>query len=295
MIRSLVAVTVAFFVAIAGASSARATAAAQPGRITVITDSVMTAVLWNATPLATLENGFSDVDMEVGICRTLTGESCAFDDERVPTLVDLVQSLGSQIGDTVVVEVGYNDPLATFPSSFKQAVQTLLAAGVKRILWVNYHVWDPQFATMDTMLAQLARAYPQVSIVDWETDSAAQYHWFQGDGVHLVYDGAMALATLVNVALKETVTPLTVQAGSVQHARVGQPFSLPLDATGGVAPYQWQVTVRALPRGLHLLADGLLEGVPKTQGRAVVHLLVTDSAGRVVRKSLTLMTEAANS
>jgi hypothetical protein len=293
MTRALLAVVLAFSVALAGAGRARASAASQPGEITMITDSVMTAVLWNPAPLAQLENGFSNVDMEVGICRTLTGESCLFQGQRVPTLVDLVQSLGNQIGDTVVVEVGYNDPVATFTTEFQQSVQTLLAAGVKRILWVNYHVWDPQYATMDTMLAQAAKAYPQVTIVDWESDSALQYNWFQGDGIHLVYPGAVALAKLVNVALKETVTPLTVQAPSVEHARVGQSVSVPLEATGGVAPYQWQVTVRGLPRGLHLLASGLLEGVPKSRGDDVVHLLVTDSAGRTARKSLTLVTAAA--
>src|SRR5579871_5613374 len=274
MTRALFVAVLVSLVAFAGAGRARA---AQPGEITVITDSVMTAVLWNPAPLAQLENGFSNVDMEVGICRTLTGESCLFQGQRVPTLVALVQSLGDRIGETVVVEVGYNDPLATFTTEFQQSVQTLLAAGVKRILWVNYHVWDPQFATMDTMLAQAAKAYPQVTIVDWQSDSNLQYNWFQGDGIHLVYPGAMALAKLVNVALKETVTPLTVDAPSVEHAQVGQSLSVPLEATGGVAPYQWQVTTRGLPRGLHLLANGLLEGVPKSRGDDVVHLLVTDS------------------
>lgn len=293
MTRSLLAAFLALSVALAGAGEARATATTQPGEITVISDSVMTAVLWNAAPLALLENGFSNVDMEVGICRTLTGESCVFQGQRVPTLVDLVQSLGNQIGDTVVVEDGYNDPLAGFTAEFQQSVQTLLSAGVKRILWVNYHVWDPQFATMDTMLAQAAKTYPQVTIVDWESDSAAQYNWFQGDGIHLVYPGAMALAKLVNVALKETVTRLTVEGGLVQHAQVGRSFSLPLAATGGVAPYQWQVIVRGLPRGLHLLANGLLEGVPRSRGDDVVHVLVTDSAGRTARKNLTLLTAAA--
>ena len=287
-IRSLLAVIAVVLAAIAGTAGPARAAGATPGRVTVIADSVMTAVLWNAKPLSILEHGFSDVDMQVGICRTLTGESCPFDGERVPDLIDLVQSLGSQIGQTVVVEVGYNDSPATFASSFKQSIQALLAAGVKHIFWVNYHVWQPEFATLDDTVAKLARKVPQVTVVDWQTVSAVQYHWFQGDGIHLLLPGAMALATLVNTTLTETLTPVTPPTLPVEHVTVGKSFSLSLAPEGGIAPYQWQVTRAALPRGLHLLADGLLEGVPARPGKAVIHLLVTDADGKNAPMTLRL-------
>ena len=211
----------------------------------------------------------------------------------MPDLVDLVQSLGSQIGETAVVEVGYNDPPATFGSAFKQSVRALLAAGVEHIFWVNYHVWQPEFAAMDDTLARLAGAFPQVKIVDWETTSAAQYHWFQGDGIHLLLDGATALATLINTTVTETLTPLEAPSEPAEYLTVGRPFSIPLEPVGGVAPFQWQVTRRALPRGLHLLADGRLEGVPRSPWQAVVHLLVTDAEGKAAPVTMTLVSTAA--
>ena len=46
-------------------------AAADAPRVTVIGDSVLTAVEWNATPRAILQQGL-DVQWDVGVCRTLT-------------------------------------------------------------------------------------------------------------------------------------------------------------------------------------------------------------------------------
>ncbi len=134
--------------------SARAptAAAAQPDRITVIGDSVLTAVQWNAQPRSILERGFPAVDLDIAVCRRLTGSSCPFEGERPQNLVDTVQALGDAIGTTVVVEVGYNDPEAGFADAVDASVEALLAAGVERILWVNYHDFVPRYARMNAVL-----------------------------------------------------------------------------------------------------------------------------------------------
>ena len=49
----------------------------------------------------------------------------------------VVHSLGSGIAPTVIVEVGYNDFAETFPQAVEDAIDALLAAGVKRILWIT--------------------------------------------------------------------------------------------------------------------------------------------------------------
>jgi hypothetical protein len=275
--------------ALASAGGAGSASAATPGKITVISDSVMTAILWNAQPLAALEQGFPNVDMEVGICRVIVGESCDFMGGHVPSMVDEIQMLGNDIGQTVVVEVGYNDPLSTFASEFQQAVQDLLDAGVTHIFWLNYHVWLPEYATMNQILATAAKQYPQVTIVDWASDSYLQYNWFQGDGIHLIGGGAMAMATLVNHVVTETLTPLEPPTEPVEHVTVGKRFSLPLKPNGGVGPYAWQVELHALPRGLHLLADGVLEGALKSAGSSTLRLKVTDAAGWSAQVSLRLV------
>src|SRR5690348_10986389 len=122
---------------VAAWSSSGVTAQTTP-ELTVIGDSVLTAVQWNQAPLSILEQGF-DVNMQIGVCRTLTGRSCPFNGTRVPTLLDLVHTLGSQLGPNVLVELGYNDAPDTFSQSVEQAIAALLAAGVQRIFWVNMH------------------------------------------------------------------------------------------------------------------------------------------------------------
>jgi hypothetical protein len=273
---------------LAAGSSPAAAAYAQPDRVTVIGDSVLTAVQWNQQPLSILEQGFANMDLEIAICRTLTGESCPFDGGRPPTLVDLVQGLGGQIGATVVVEVGYNDPEATFADAVNASIQKLLDAGVQRILWVNYHDWLPQYTRMNATLANVAKAYPQVSIVDWQALSLNRYSWFQGDGIHLVHDGAIALATLIHDSIVRalappppppTFDPLVVDPPRLSAVQVGERFSMRLDVSGGEAPYRWRVTSGPLPRGVHLLANGVLTGKPARAGRIRLALAVKDAAG----------------
>jgi Putative Ig domain len=260
---------------------------AQPNRVTVIGDSVLTAVEWNAQPLSILEHGLPDVDLQIAVCRRLTGMSCPFEGERPPNLIDAVHALGNQIGATVVVEVGYNDPEQGFGDAVNTSIQTLLAAGVQRILWLNYHDWVPQYAEMNTILAQVAEQYPQVTIVDWQADSFIRYSWFQGDGIHLVQPGAVAIATLIHNAIVTALAPppppppppLVVPVPSPKVLRVGRRFTEQLGVSGGEGPYRWRVTSGRLERGLHLLANGILTGRPTKPGRVTIELAVSDSSG----------------
>jgi hypothetical protein len=274
---------------------------AQPNRVTILGDSVLTAVEWNQKPLSTLEQGFPDMDLQIGVCRVLTGESCPYEGGRVPNLLQTVQGLGDEIGATVVVEVGYNDPEDGFGDAVDASIQALLNAGVQRILWLNYHVWDPRFAAMNAALADVAKNYPQVTIVDWQADSSTQYSWFQGDGIHLVYDGAVAMANLIHSALVNAFAPppppLVVSAAKLPSLQVGRAFTAQLVVAGGVGPYRWRVTTGPLGRGLHLLANGLLTGTPTRAGRIVVGLSVSDSSGESasVRTVLTIAARAPTS
>jgi len=272
--------------ALAALSPAGAGATAQPGRITVIGDSILTAVEWYSQPRSVLEQGFADVDLQIAVCRTLTGPSCPFEGERPQNLVDLVQSLGPGIGSTVVVEVGYNDPEEGFADAVDQSVHALLAAGVRRILWVNYHDWVQPYGQLNAILAQTVAKYPQVTIVDWQADSLNRYSWFQSDGVHLVTAGAMALASLIHDALVSALAapastaPLIVaHAPTVTVTQVGTRFSAQLGVTGGKGPFRWRVTRGRLARGLHLLPNGVISGTPTTPGRMTVELVVSDASG----------------
>src|SRR3954447_934674 len=121
---------------VAASASASARVTTDPPRLTILGDSVLTAVEWNDAPLATLQHGF-DTYMDIAVCRRIVAPSCPYEGGRVPTLMDVIDALGVRLGPTVLVEVGYNDELATFSQDVDGAVQAMVHAGVRRILWTN--------------------------------------------------------------------------------------------------------------------------------------------------------------
>jgi hypothetical protein len=278
-------VATAFLVATLGLLATGATAAEQPPQVTVIGDSVLTGVLWNEQPLAILEQGI-EMKLDIGVCRRLTGVSCPFEGGNVPTLVDVVHSLGPQLGKVVLVEVGYNDDHDTFAQSVEESIAALEQAGVQKILWANLRGFAQQWIDMNAVLDAAARRHPELTIIDWNGYSDNKWSWFQGDGIHLVHDGAVAMATLFNAELREALAPpLVVQTTSLPVARVGHRYVARLIAKGGVAPYRWSVVRGSLPKGISLRPNGRIDGVPRRSGRASIVVQAADSLGRAVRRS----------
>lgn len=190
------------------AGTARADTA--PPHVTVIGDSVMTAVWWHGEPLALATHGF-DVDWEVAVCRTIAGQSCPFEGSRPPTLLDLVRTEGARLGQTVLVEVGYNDPPADFGQEVDEAVWALAGVGVRHVIWLTLHESLPQYTAMNAALEAATARHPELTVADW--NAAAQGHpdWFQDDGIHLNAAGSDGLATFVNAALVRAFAPPTPQ------------------------------------------------------------------------------------
>jgi hypothetical protein len=294
-------------VLVALAAATTSGAASQP-EVTVIGDSVLTAVQWNQTPLATLAQGF-DLQMEIGVCRRIEGESCPYEGGNVPTLVELVPQLGSSMAKSVIVEVGYNDPQDVFAQEVDDAVKLLLRSGVTRILWVNLHEAEGQYPAMNQSLVAAAQRYPQLTIVDWNSVANGHPEWFQIDGIHLLLPGAQAMATLLHNALVQVAfssapappvfpipvpppppdPPLVLSPAALPAARVGHPYATRLVATGGTAPYRWQVTSGPLPAGLRLLADGRLSGTPRHARHVGLSFRVVDAAGQAATRHASLL------
>jgi hypothetical protein len=272
--------------AILGLLATSATAAEErPPQVTVIGDSVLTAVLWNEQPLAILEQG-TQMKLDIGVCRRLTGVSCPFAGGNVPTLIDVVHSLGPQLGKIVLVEVGYNDDHDTFAQNVEESIAALKQAGVQKILWANLRGFAQQWIDMNAVLDDAARRHPELTIIDWNGYSDNEWSWFQGDGIHLVHDGAMAMATLFNSSLREALAPpLVVQTTSLPTARVGHRYAARLIAHGGVAPYRWRVVRGSLPKGISLRPNGQIDGLPRRSGRVSIVVQAADSLGRAATRA----------
>jgi hypothetical protein len=246
-------------------------------RVTIIGDSVMTGVLWHPDASAVMEEGL-DVDWEVGVCRRLEGVSCPYEGKQVATVVELVPELGSNLAQTVVVEMGYNDFEQTFARSVNDTIRDLLDAGVKHILWVNLRAVRHPYVTMNNTLLAADTQYPELTLVDWNTYSRSHPEWFQNDGEHLLDAGGVAMANLVHAAVMKALTPLAVATPRLPVGHVGRKYAAKLVASGGTPPYRWRLTSGRLPKGLRLTPDGRIAGVPKRRA----HVAVTVSAADVL-------------
>ncbi|MFX3632550.1 MAG: acyltransferase family protein [Candidatus Pristimantibacillus sp.] len=154
----------------------------QQSRITAIGDSV----LLDAAPY--LEELLLNIDVNGKIGRQFW------------QAVDVVNELKKEnkLGSTVIIELGTN---GSFTS--KQVDRLLDAIGTERkVFLVNTRVPRKWQDEVNTMIADTASKYENVSLVDWHSASKGKKSFFYADGVHLKKDGAMYLAELLSESVK---------------------------------------------------------------------------------------------
>ena len=89
---------------------------------------------------------------------------------------------------------------------------------------------------------------------------------------------------------------LQITTAALPGGTLNTPYSQTVAATGGVAPYVWSVSSGSLPSGLTLSSSsGTISGTPTQAGSFAVTISVTDSGGKVVSQSLTIVISGANS
>ncbi len=94
----------------------------------------------------------------------------------------------------------------------------------------------------------------------------------------------------VNLTLTVTAATLAISTNSLPNGQVGVAYSTTLAATGGTTPYQWSLTVGALPGGLTLNAStGTITGTPTVSVNSMpLTFQVQDSGNPVQRKTVSL-------
>jgi hypothetical protein len=87
---------------------------------------------------------------------------------------------------------------------------------------------------------------------------------------------------------------LEIAAPATTVAEVAVPLTIELDATGGSAPYRWELTQGSLPTHVGFIGDqgngstALIKGVPATSGSFPLTFRVTDVLGRTTLHTITL-------
>ncbi len=287
--------TVLLLAALGGSGAAAGTAAAPAPlpRVTLIGDSVAAAIQLEPDALRVLGQAI-DLNPQLAVCRRLTGESCPYNGSRPATLVDLATTLGPALGETVIVAVGYNDSQQTYAQDIEESLDALHKAGVRRVLWTTLRAERQSYLAMNDDIRAAAERHPDVTVVDWNLYSRSHPDWFQADGLHLGYNGAVALAALLHktlVSLGVAAVPrttLVLSPARLPIAHVGRPYAVKLRVKGGTAPYRWSAAAAVLPPGLRLQASGRIAGTPALAGRTTLRLLVTDAKGRSATRRLVL-------
>ena len=283
----LIAAVIALALVASTSGSARST---QLQQVTLIGDSVADAIAETDTAIAIVGQGVN-LDLQVTPCRRVEGVGCPYLGARPPSVVELTQSLGSKLGPNVVVSVGYNDFEDQYAANIEDALAALKAAGVKHVWWLTLRAAHHPYVNMNDDIEAAAQLHPELSVIDWNVYSRSHPDWFQTDGLHLLYPGALAMATLIHRTLVSdgvAAPPVRIATTTLPLAHRDQPYRARLVASSGVAPYRWSLLERA-PAGIHLEASGSIVGTPRVKaGRYTFNVRVKDAAGSMATRRLTL-------
>jgi hypothetical protein len=257
--------------------------------VTLIGDSVASAISGTPSAAKLVGQGI-DLDLEADACRRLEDASCP---PGPPTVIDLIKQRGAQIGPTVVIAVGYNDFADHYAAEIDDVLAALEAVNVKHVFWLTLRAAHHPYVGMNDEIVAAAAKHSEVTVVDWNVYSRSHPEWFQDDGLHTLFAGAMAMSNLIHqslLAAKIAVPPPRVQTTSLPIGKRGAPYSAHLRAVGGSAPYTWSLTGR-LPAGLRFRASGLLAGTPRTidqTGTFTFLVHVKDAEGQAGTRKLLL-------
>lgn len=197
--------------------------AATPVRVTMLSDSVGAALLWDPGPFGDFSAGL-DVRGDAYGCRKLIVPGCPSEaGGNPPSALDMITAYGTDLGPVVVVDVGYNDAPDTYADALDTVMKALLANGVQRVVWVTLTESEGVWRQINEVIRAAPARWPQLAVADWgaqPTDPS----WFK-DVVHLDHDGAVAFGTFLRPIVLgqvqlvvDTIPPVMHLPASV-HAR----------------------------------------------------------------------------
>jgi hypothetical protein len=104
-----------------------------------------------------------------------------------------------QLGSVVIVHLGNNGPFTT-----RQIDEIMgMLVDVRQVILVNCKVPRQWEGPNNARLAEKARQYPNVLLVDWYAASHARPELFYSDGVHLRPEGTTEYAALIAAIFAE--------------------------------------------------------------------------------------------
>ena len=182
-------------VCLSSAHGAEAAPTAGP-RVTMFGDSIADSLNYVPDARTILSDGI-DLRLELAPCRKLVPIGCAYMGGRPPSVLDIAkQSTLAQLGNIVVVAVGYNDPENNYETDMAQVVNALVDKGVGHVIWLTLREQTDDYRKINRTIEAQAPRWPELRVADWEAASRGK-DWFNPDGLHLNAAGAVGMATLI--------------------------------------------------------------------------------------------------
>jgi hypothetical protein len=177
------------------AHGATSTSTAGP-RVTMFGDSIADSLNYVPEARELLGDGV-DLRLELSPCRKLVPVGCAYMGSRPPSVLDIVTSSTlAQLGNIVIVAVGYNDPANNYETDMAQVVNALVDRGVGHVIWVTLRAQTADYRQINETIKSQAPRWPELRVADWEAWSRGK-DWFNSDQLHLNAAGAIGFATLL--------------------------------------------------------------------------------------------------
>lgn len=199
-------------------------------------DSVQASFGFAPRAVRYLGRGFR-LRVQADVCRRLAHPGCLGGSPA--SALDVARSLGSGLGDAVIINVGYNDEARVY--DVPAMLSALRRAGVRAVVWVTLREQRAYFRPINDRIRAAARGGGSggmvVRVADWNAYSAGR-PWFAGDGLHLSATGAQGLATLLRGQLLAAMGEAGVSLPGRPAASV-VPLGAPAAGIAGDAGVLW--------------------------------------------------------
>jgi peptidoglycan hydrolase-like protein with peptidoglycan-binding domain len=191
----------------------------------------------------------------------MVGPSCVATSVGQPDALGVINALTpDKYPNIAIVQLGYNDDPNTLQQDVDQVVNALNARGVQRIVFINLSTrrTSRDYSLSNAVLANAANAYPNVTVLDWNTASSAptQSRWFSDD-VHLTNTGKAEFTLFIRAQLDALRAQGIITNGVATILPLGTPMA-PGDRGDNVKALQTALnTYLNLPKKKRIAIDGM--------------------------------------
>ena len=100
-----------------------------------------------------------------------------------------------QKADAILIGLGTNGTLTIGNTNYVEKI--MQEVGDKPVYWINNLMPRPWEKSNNNQLKEMAKKYPNLTIIDWHGLSENQGSWFYSDGIHPKDQGAMNYTRLI--------------------------------------------------------------------------------------------------